>query len=112
MDDLIQKYGVQTLKAIMKRKNRARYSEILEDFPATSGTLSRVLKALEEKGLIKRIVDPDSRPPTSYYTLTEDGEKLVDEDISQSFMALMEFDLEKAQRLLDDLINQIKEKRK
>jgi len=81
MDDLIQKYGIQTLKAIMKRGNKARYSEILEDFPATSGTLSRVLKALEEEGLIERAVDPNSRPPISYYSVTKKGKKLIASDV-------------------------------
>ena len=112
MYDLIQKYGVQTLKAIMKRKNKARYSEILEDFPATSGTLSRVLKSLEEAGLVRRFVDPNSRPPTPYYSVTEKGKKLVDKDFSESFMALMEFDPEEAKKLLEELKKKLEELKK
>ncbi|WP_456370707.1 winged helix-turn-helix transcriptional regulator [Geoglobus sp.] len=103
MDELIRKYGVQTLKAIMKRKNRARYREILEDFPATSGTLSRVLRVLEENGYISREIDPNSRPPTAYYSVTENGKILVENDFKESYMALVEFDLQEAKALLNDL---------
>lgn len=99
---LIEKYGIAALKAILRR-GRARYNQILEDFPATAGTLSRVLKALESEGYITRVVDTNSRPPASYYSITEKGKKEVRKEIETLFMALMEFDPDEARKLLEEL---------
>ncbi|AIG99232.1 putative transcriptional regulator [Archaeoglobus fulgidus DSM 8774] len=99
---LIEKYGIAALKAILRR-GRARYNQILEDFPATAGTLSRVLKALESEGYITRVVDTNSRPPVSYYSITEKGKKEVRKEIETPFMALMEFDPDEARKLLEEL---------
>lgn len=109
MEDLIQKYGLVILKIILKKGNKARYNQILKDFPATSGTLSRVLKALEQEGLIERFVDSHSRPPISYYSVTDKGIKLVKTDVSNSYMALIEFDPKEAENLLEELKKKIKE---
>ena len=109
---LIQKYGLVILKIILKKRNKARYTQILEDFPATSGTLSRALKALEQEGFIKRLVDSDARPPVSYYSITEKGYKLVRDDLSDSYMALMEFDPNEAEKLLEKLRKRLEELKK
>ena len=101
-----------TLKIILKKGNKARYSQILEEFPATSGTLSRVLKALEREKLIERLVDTNSRPPVSYYSVTKKGNMWIKEDVRDSYMALMELNPDEARKLLDELMKKIEQKKK
>ncbi|MFC6942617.1 winged helix-turn-helix transcriptional regulator [Salinirubellus sp. GCM10025818] len=52
-----------------------RFNSIKEDTPADSSTLSRVLKELEERDLIRRRLE--DRPIATYYDLTEKGESLA-----------------------------------
>ncbi|WP_456329101.1 transcriptional regulator [Archaeoglobus sp.] len=111
MDPLIRKYGAVTLRIILKNGNRARYNQILEDFPATSGTLSRVLKVLEQEGFISREIDPNSRPPVAYYSVTDKGVKEVEKEMENHYMALMEFDPEEAEQLLNELIERLKQRK-
>jgi|GEM_PF-4574691 DNA-binding HxlR family transcriptional regulator len=108
MNDLVLKYGMPTLKTILKNGNKARYKQILEEFPATSGTLSRVLKALEEEGLIERIVDSNLRPPVSYYSVTERGREWIKEDTKT--MALLVFDHKEIEDLIEKLRKLIEKK--
>ena len=115
MDDIIKKYGLATLKIILKKGNRVRYTQILEDFPATSGTLSRILRALEDKGFIKRSVDSTSRPPVSYYTVTEKGMGWIEKDIEESLLALLKCNPSRANKILDKIksaVNQKQQSRK
>ncbi|OYR44082.1 hypothetical protein DJ73_01285 [Halorubrum sp. Ea1] len=52
-----------------------RFNNIKEETPADSSTLSRVLKELEERNLIRRRLE--DRPIATYYDLTEKGESLA-----------------------------------
>ena len=115
LEDIIKKYGLATLKIILKKGNRVRYMQILKDFPATSGTLSRTLKALEDKGLIKRSVDSTSRPPVSYYSVTEKGMDWVERDVEESLLALLKCSPSRANKILDKIksaVNQKQQSRK
>ena len=103
MEDIIKKYGLITLKIILKKGNKVRYTQILKDFPATSGTLSRILKALEDKGFIKRNVDSTSRPPVSYYTVTEKGMDWIEKDIEESLLALLKCNPSKVNEILSKI---------
>jgi len=103
LEDIIKKYGLITLKIILKKGNKARYTQILEDFPATSGTLSRVLRALETEGLIRRIVDQDFRPPISYYIVTEKGIDWIKRDIEESLLALLKYNPLKVNQILEKI---------
>lgn len=60
-----------------------RFNEIQAETPVDSSTLSRVLKELEERDLIRRRLE--DRPIATYYDLTEKGESLaiVFEDIEE-----------------------------
>ncbi len=110
MEDLIQKYGLATLKIILKKGNKARYNQILEDFPATSGTLSRVLKALEREGFIERFVDANSRPPVSYYSVTEKGLKVVASDVAETLTLYSPLLDEEDRKVVEDFIQRLKQK--
>lgn len=52
-----------------------RFTELQEESPADSSTLSRVLKELEERELVHRRLE--DRPIATYYDLTEKGESLA-----------------------------------
>lgn len=52
-----------------------RFNTIQAETPADSSTLSRVLKDLEERDLIRRRLE--DRPIATYYDLTEKGEALA-----------------------------------
>lgn len=52
-----------------------RFNELQEGTPADSSTLSRVLKELEERDLIRRRLE--DRPIATYYNLTEKGQSLA-----------------------------------
>jgi len=52
-----------------------RFNELKRSTDASSRTLSRILKELEESGLVNKEVIEDS-PIATYYSLTEKGESL------------------------------------
>ena len=111
MNELVKKYGLATLKIILSKGNKVRYNQILKDFPATSGTLSRVLKVLEQEGLIERTVDVKARPPVSYYSVTKEGVQLIKKDIYETVMALIEVKPTYAKEILEEYKEMIKKKK-
>ena len=54
---------------------KARFTELVERTGLSRSTISRNLKALEEMGYVRRIVDSESKdyPPPVWYLLTEKG---------------------------------------
>lgn len=52
-----------------------RFTELQETSTADSGTLSRVLRELEDRELVDRRLE--DRPIATYYSLTERGEELA-----------------------------------
>ena len=59
------------------------YSEIIDFLPRSKAMANRRLQNLEKLGLVKKRVDPDSRPIKVYYSITEAGKKFLDESIQQ-----------------------------
>lgn len=58
-------------------KNKYSSSEIAEVLGLSNSNTSKVIKSVEKKGMIKRIVGKDDKRQM-YFTLTEDGRKKLD----------------------------------
>ena len=54
-----------------------RFNYAVRVFPLSEKVLSQQLKELVEDGLVQRIVDGNTYPPTIQYVLTKEGEQLV-----------------------------------
>ena len=65
------------LLRLLQEEGRIRYSDLLEKMKMSTSGLSKMLKRLQERGLIKRIQESTSYPPPVYYELTEEGEKVL-----------------------------------
>ena len=59
----------------LARNGEQRFNEIEAGIPADSSTLSRVLKELEERDLVRRRLE--DRPIATYYDMTEKGKSLA-----------------------------------
>ena len=92
---------------LLKEKGRMRYSEIHENVEISQGGLTRLLNRLVKKGLILREMEGTKYPPPVYYRINPEKEEEVKpalkEDAEESFMALVEFDPQEAEKLLNDL---------
>ena len=62
----------------LSRKGEVRYSAISK-LITSRGTLSLVLRELEEEGLVHRRVVAESRPIQSHYSLTKKGREVASE---------------------------------
>lgn len=93
-----------------KRNNeKAKVSMIAEDIHVNPTQISRTLRSLEEKGLIKRSVDETDRRVTMV-ELTKEGEeiqkqnnKIVDEFMDAVFSQVDNDDFKKITEFLDNL---------
>lgn len=56
---------------------KIHFNQTLKILPVSEKVLSQQLKELIEDGLIQRIVDGDTFPPTIQYVLTGDGARLM-----------------------------------
>ena len=56
---------------------KIHFNQTLKVIPVSEKVLSQQLKELVEDGLVQRIVDGNTYPPTIKYVLTSDGERLV-----------------------------------
>jgi len=56
---------------------KIHFNQTLKVIPISEKVLSQQLKELVEDGLVQRIVDGNTYPPTIQYVLTKDGEQLV-----------------------------------
>ena len=59
------------LQKLEVKKGRIRWKDLLEETRLSSRTLSRRLKELEERGVVRRIVDTSVYPPAVYYEGTK-----------------------------------------
>lgn len=73
-EEIGSKWRLVVLHCLLENGER-RFSELQEKTPADSATLSRVLKELEDRGLISRRLE--DRPIATYYDVTEKGEALA-----------------------------------
>ncbi len=56
---------------------KIHFNQTLKVIPVSEKVLSQQLKELVEDGLVQRIVDGNTYPPTIQYVLTKEGEQLV-----------------------------------
>ena len=56
---------------------KIHFNRTLKVIPVSEKVLSQQLKELVEDGLVQRIVDGNTYPPTIQYVLTKEGERLV-----------------------------------
>ena len=56
---------------------KIHFNQTLKVIPISEKVLSQQLKELVEDGLVQRIVDGNTYPPTIQYVLTKEGEQLV-----------------------------------
>jgi len=56
---------------------KIHFNSTLKVIPVSEKVLSQQLKELVEDGLVQRIVDGNTYPPTIQYVLTKEGEQLV-----------------------------------
>jgi DNA-binding HxlR family transcriptional regulator len=97
------------------KKGAQRYTELAKETDLSPGGLSKVLRNLQKKGLVKREQKSDEYPPPVLYYLTEYGvnvakdlakrtirEKVVFE-IEDAYVALRKFDPKEADDLLQEL---------
>lgn len=56
---------------------KIHFNQTLKVIPVSEKVLSQQLKELVEDGLVQRIVDGNTYPPTIKYVLTKEGEQLV-----------------------------------
>jgi len=97
------------------KKGAQRYTELAKETDLSPGGLSKVLRNLQKKGLVKREQKSDEYPPPVLYYLTEYGvnvakdlakrtirEKVVFE-IEDAYVALRKFDPKEADTLLQEL---------
>lgn len=56
---------------------KIHFNRTLKVIPVSEKVLSQQLKELVEDGLVQRIVDGNTYPPTIQYVLTKEGEQLV-----------------------------------
>ena len=57
--------------------DKIHFNQTLKVIPVSEKVLSQQLKELVEDGLVQRIVDGNTYPPTIQYVLTKEGEQLV-----------------------------------
>lgn len=101
---------------LLAREGALRFTELMKKSDLSPGGLNKVLQNLQKKGLIEREQKDDEYPPPVIYRLSDQGKRIFLEvshqRVSDTYMALMEFDPEEAKRLLDELREKIKEKKK
>lgn len=74
---LLFKKGRINLLLYLHKKKSARHSEIINQrFVQSRSSVSVMLTELEKNNLIKRVVI-STKPPQTYYELTEHGENIV-----------------------------------
>ena len=56
---------------------KIHFNQTMKVIPVSEKVLSQQLKELVEDGLVQRIVDGNTYPPTIQYVLTKEGEQLV-----------------------------------
>jgi len=74
---LFGKGVIETLLYISKVRKTGYYQLYKQNFVVSRQTFSRMLKTLEEKGIIGRKV-VEGRPPRVEYSLTEKGKEVVE----------------------------------
>lgn len=99
-----------------EKEEKIRVSGIAERMNVSSPAVSRMLKKLEEQGLIERNIDKEDRRNT-YVKTTESGDKLVEQikynlhDFAGSVLSQMkEEDYERAIAFLNELYDAAEEK--
>lgn len=90
-------------------RGRKRYNEIAEQIEMSPGGLTKLLKRLQDKGLIKRIQESTSYPPPVYYELTEEGKKALKlaDFTTLLFSPVMS---EEDKKAVEELIDKLKKK--
>jgi DNA-binding MarR family transcriptional regulator len=103
-------YTQYLILSILQHKKESLMSEVSEDICLDSGTLTPVLKTLEEKKLVKKLhVAEDKRQ--RLLSLTEKGLTLISEINKQLHPILSQFQLkEKEITILKKMLAMIKEK--
>jgi len=93
------------------KESRKRYNEIAEKVKMSPGGLTKLLKRLQEKGLIKRIQENTSYPPPVYYELTDEGERVlkISDFVTVLFSPVMS---EEDRKAVEELIERLKRKYK
>lgn len=98
---------IKVLKLLSE--GRKRYNEIAEKIKMSPGGLTRLLKRLQEKGLVKRIQESTSYPPPVYYELTKEGERVL--ELAEFTLILFSPELsEEDRKEIEALIRKLKEK--
>lgn len=104
------------LLALLKRKGRMRYSEIHKEIDVSQGGLTKLLNRLVKKGYLIRELETDKYPPPVYYKINpEKREELTPffkKEAEESCMALIEFDPNEAEKLLEELKKRLEELKK
>jgi len=102
--------------ALLKKKGRMRYSEIHKELEISQGGLTKLLNRLVEKGYLIRELEDDKYPPPVYYRLNPEKEEelrpLFKKKTEDTYMALIDYNLEDAEKLLEELQKKIKELKK
>ncbi len=102
--------------ALLERKGRMRYSEIHKELEISQGGLTKLLNRLVEKGYLIRDLESDKYPPPVYYRIhpekKEEIKTLFRKDVEEVCMALIEFDPNEAEKLLEELKKKIKKLKK
>jgi len=101
---------------LLAREGALRFTELLKKSDLSPGGLNKVLQNLQKKELIEREQKTGEYPPPVIYKLSKKGEKVFreisHERVSETYMALMEFDPDEARKLLDELMKKIEQKKK
>ena len=66
-----------TILSRIHSSGRIRFNQILRVLPISEKVLSQQLKELVRDGLVQRIVDGDTYPPSIEYSLTAEGQQLI-----------------------------------
>ena len=101
--------------ALLKKKGRMRYNEIAKELEISHGGLAKLLNRLVEKGYLTREVEyeVDKYPPPVNYRFNPEKEEelrpLFKKKTEDTYMALIDYNLEDAEKLLEELQKKIKE---
>jgi len=101
---------------LLAKEGALRFTELLKKSDLSPGGLNKVLQNLQKKGLIEREQKTDEYPPPVIYRLSPKGKEVFREvsyqRVSETYMALMEFDPKEAKKLLDELKKKLEELKK